>query len=419
MAFRSVRIILAFLGIAFLIPACGPFQGLGTPFPVVTLTAVLRGSQVAPSVATVSTGTASLVVDGTRTSIASSVSYSGAGVITAVEVRLGEPGANGPAIFTLATAPFANPLTGTLNEFNLVSAPSLGVITFADALDRILSGGAYLLLSTAGNPAGEIRGQLGAAALASAKLTGAQEVPPVATPGTGTATVTLNSDQTQIIVVLTVSGLAAISGAELRFGAAGVGGGPAIFNLATAIFTSPLTVTLTSADFMAAPAVLTYSDALNVLLSGQLYVNVDTTGNPTGEIRGQVGPANMSASLTGPNVVPPSGSAATGTATVILNGTQTAVAVTILHTVGSPTSALIHADSPGSNGPQIFDVGAISGSAVSPVTATLQSIHLIPSIPKGISNFADMTNALLTGKAYVDVGSAGFPAGEIRGQILP
>jgi hypothetical protein len=120
-------------------------------------------------------------------------------------------------------------------------------------------------------------------------------------------------------------------------------------------------------------------------------------------------------------VVPANGSAATGTASISLNATQTAINVALTHSVGTPTSVLIRADDPGSNGPQIFDVDAIAGSAASPLNASLQAAHLIPQAAKGVNTFADAVNALLTSKTYIEVSSTGFPVpgAEIRGQIVP
>jgi hypothetical protein len=83
-------------------------------------------------------------------------------------------------------------------------------------------------------------GQLGAATLASAVLNGAQEVPPVAAPGTGTFTLSFDSTQA------TLTGDADVHRAELlrrrgpplHFGAAGTGGGAVVFDLSTVPFTS-------------------------------------------------------------------------------------------------------------------------------------------------------------------------------------
>lgn len=405
MTVRTLGRIGSLLLVAAVVPACDPFPGYFNPFPENTLAADLRGSQVVPVNAAVSTGTATVTVSPAQTSFDYSVAYTGAGVVTSVTVNRGSAGTNGPVLFTLASAPFTNPLTGTVTGVGSQAAADL------------LSGNAYILISTVGSPAGEIRGQLGSVALAAAALTGAQEVPPVASAGSGSASLQLNSAQTQITATVTFSGLAATTMAHLHLGAVGVGGGPIIFNLSLVPFTSPLTVTLTSADFIAAGGLVTFADAVNALLSGNLYVNIHTAAVPGGELRGQVGPARLTAALTGGSVVPASGSAATGTGSISLNATQTAVNVALTHSVASPTSVLIHADDPGSNGPAIFDVDAIAGSAASPVNAALQAAHLIPAPAKAITTFPQAVNALLTSKTYLEVGTSVGP--DIRGQIVP
>jgi hypothetical protein len=69
---------------------------------------------------------------------------------------------------------------------------------------------------------------------------------------------------------------------------------------APATFTSPLTKTLTSADFTAdaANGINTFSDAVNAILAGNTYINVHTQQFPDGEIRGQF--AAVSGSQTSP-----------------------------------------------------------------------------------------------------------------------
>jgi len=196
--------------------------------------------------------------------------------------------------------------------------------------------------------------------------------------------------------------------------------GPTVFILAVAPFSSPLTITLTSADFIVAGGLTTFAEALNALLSGQLYVDVETIANPGGEIRGQVGPARLTAALSGTSVVPGNSSTAIGTASVVFNGRQDGVTLNLTHTLGTPTGVLLHADLPGSNGPLIFDVAAAAGASTSPLEAFLdQFTPLVPQASKAVNNFPDAADALLTSRIYIDISSTGFPAGEIRGQITP
>jgi hypothetical protein len=107
-----------------------------------------------------------------------------------------------------------------------------------------------------------------------AKLDGAQEVPPVTTTATGTGTFTLNSTGTELTYHITFAGLSGSLTASLFHNAAvGVGGGVVrniSFNGNTAAgswkssdATQPLT-----------------SDLLRELLAGRIYVNLHTAANP-------------------------------------------------------------------------------------------------------------------------------------------
>lgn len=416
-----VRRILSLLAVGLLVPAC-KFSGFTTTFGPVTVNAQMRGSQVVPAVAVpVTTSSATLTINGERSAIDYSVSYTGSGTITAVEIRFGVAGSNGPLLFTLAVAPFTNPLTGTLTNLDLNFVPSQGIFGIGAAIDSILNGETYLLVSTAGDPAGEMRGQLGAATLAAAVLSGAQEVPPVAGTGTGAFTLSFDSAQETLTATLTFSGLtSSADAAHLHFGAAGVGAGPVLFDLSTVPFTSPLVVTLTSADFQTDVTIVTFADAIDALLTGRMYVDIQTTTNPGGEIRGQIGPARLTSTMTDANVFPgPVVSGFTGSAEVILNATQTEALLLMTHDVTSPDAARLLTENPGAVGPLLYDVGALAGSAASPLQAILREAELIPAPSRAIVTFPDFVNTLLMGKTYLDVRSASFPDGAIRGQILP
>jgi hypothetical protein len=414
------RRILSLLVVGLLIPAC-KVDPVFLPGPLLVIQAQMRGSQVVPAVGVpVTTTNAALTVSPNGQSINYSVSYTGSGTITAVEIRLGAAGSNGPVLFTLATAPFTNPRTGTLNDGDLFLVPSQNVLDFAGALNKIEGGLTYALVSTVAHPTGEMRGQFGAATLASAVLTGAQEVPPAAGSGTGAFTLTFDATQSTLTATLSFSGLSSsATAAHLHFGAAGVNGATHIFDLSAGPLTSPFVKTLTVADFNTDPSVVTFADAIDAFLTGLMYVDVHTSNPLVGEIRGQIGPARMTSTLTGAAVVPPVVSGFSGSANVILNATQTEALVLLTHNVLAPNSVRLSTENPGFNGPLLFDISAIAGSAASPVNAILTEVQLIPSPPRAILTFTDFTNALLTGKTYLDVRSPSFPDGAIRGQILP
>jgi len=402
--------------VAVLLPACEGGILVGPPFPSTAASALLRGSQVVPAQASAATGTATVTVDGQRMFFDYTIAQTGIGTVTAVEIRLGGPGTNGPVLFTIPLTAF--PLSGRVTDPGAF-APVGTITSFSQACDAIAAGNTYLLIRSTAQPTGEIRGHLGTATLASATLRGGQESPPLAVTGTGDAQVVLDDAQAQLTVTLNVSGLTGITGAQIFDGKPGVNGSGPLFSLSAATFTSPLVVTLTSTDFTASATITTFTDAVNALLSGGLYVQVPTTGNPSGEIRGQIGPTQLTAALTGGNVVPSNTSTATGSATLALDATQTSFLFTLTHTVSGADRSGLHVGVPGANGPMIFDLAAIAGAATSPLTTTVTPNRLIPYSPQNIQTFPDAVNAILTARTYVDVGSPSFPNGEIRGQILP
>lgn len=154
-----------------------------------------------------------------------------------------------------------------------------------------------------------------------AVLAGANEVPPVGTPGTGLGTVVLDAAQTNITVDLNWSGMIAPAvGSFINVAPPGVNG-PVVFPLAGtpftnsgAIFEQNFPVTPTEAGF---------------LVGGNLYMNIESAAFPSGEIRGQLTLVNFTLTLTtnggggivqSPSGSPlPSGTAMTLTATANTN----------------------------------------------------------------------------------------------------
>jgi len=119
-----------------------------------------------------------------------------------------------------------------------------------------------------------------------ATLTGSQEVPPVSTTATGTATFTVNAAGTAIAYEVTYADLSgAPTAAHIHVGPTGIAGS---IILPLPVGASPMTGTLTAADFTPAVGVATFADALAAIRSGGTYVNIHTAAHPGGEIRGQI-----------------------------------------------------------------------------------------------------------------------------------
>lgn len=112
-----------------------------------------------------------------------------------------------------------------------------------------------------------------------ASLTGAQEVPPVATAASGTADVRYNTGNNTLSWSVTHGGLSGpVTGAHIH-GPAGPGQNAGVVipfsNLGAATITGEARIT---------------PEQLTQLTSGQWYVNLHTAANPGGEIRGQLRP---------------------------------------------------------------------------------------------------------------------------------
>ena len=234
--------------------------------------------------ATAATGDGWVVISSDNTTVTYFVTYSGlSGALAAAHIHTGAAGVAGGVILPLAAGP--SPMFGTLTSADF--KPSGSVTTFAEALAAIRGGMTYFNLHTAANPGGEIRGNLTGTAVAfEATIDGAQEVPTVATVGTGDGLAVIRSDGTSVGYAVTYSGLSgALAAAHIHTGAAGVAGG-VILPLAAG--PSPMFGTLTSADFKPSGSVTTFAEALAAIRGGTTYFNLHTAANPGGEIRGQI-----------------------------------------------------------------------------------------------------------------------------------
>ena len=134
-------------------------------------------------------------------------------------------------------------------------------------------------------------------------LSGAQEVPAVATSATGQGTAVISADGSTITYLVTYSGLSGtLNAAHFHTGAAGVAGG-VILPLAAG--PSPMSGTLTAADFKASGSVTTFAEAVAAIRAGTTYFNLHTAANPGGEIRGQIGVTVSTPSPTAAPTEPP------------------------------------------------------------------------------------------------------------------
>ena len=122
-------------------------------------------------------------------------------------------------------------------------------------------------------------------------------------------------------------------------------------------------------------------------------------------------PVRFNATMNGKQEVPAVMTSAYGRASFEFSDSVTSMTYAILTDISTPTAAHIHCAPAGQNGP----VG---------VTLQLRSTmgHGTISRPDknnacGWSSVADVMTAMQSGDAYINVHTAAFPTGEIRGQI--
>lgn len=126
-------------------------------------------------------------------------------------------------------------------------------------------------------------------------LSGAQQVPPVVTAATGSFEVQLVNQGTALVFELEVCDIVGVTMAHIHFGPSGANGPIVLFlfHAATGSFSAEgcedlASGTLTPANLITVPGIMTWGDFVAALLAGNTYANVHTIANPGGEIRGQI-----------------------------------------------------------------------------------------------------------------------------------
>ena len=262
-------------------------------------------------------------------------------------------------------------------------------------ITNFMSGLCYMNIHTALNPGGEIRGQVVPLRMVLA-MSGPSEVP--ATPSTGTANGILTFIGSQLFYEINYSGLSAnATAAHIH--------GPATTTNSAGVIV-PLNSPSGTAGTISGTASLT-PQQLAYLLAGETYVNIHTSANPGGEIRGQIWPIQFGASMNGASEVPsiPTAGTASGTMTLISN--LLSYSFTFTNLTSNATAAHIHgpADPFHSAGVLIPFAGvpaATSGSFSGSALLTPQQLFDI-----------------ISGVTYANIHTVVNGGGEIRGQIYP
>ncbi|MDB6036738.1 MAG: hypothetical protein JWM99_579 [Verrucomicrobiales bacterium] len=182
---------------------------------------------------------------------------------------------HGPAPST-NSAPVLQPLNPLGTETSGVLSGSMTLT--APQLQALLNDQVYANIHTTANPGGEIRGQLIPINL-KANLNGTNETPGVSTSATGVGT--FNVVGNQFYYNLTYTGLSANAVAAHIHG-------PALPGVPANVL-QPLPGVSGTAGVLSGSLTLGQPE-LGYLVDGLVYVNIHTTANQNGEIRGQITP---------------------------------------------------------------------------------------------------------------------------------
>lgn len=137
--------------------------------------------------------------------------------------------------------------------------------------------------------------------------------------------------------------------------------------------------------------------AIFILLSAIVSCSSDNEDDPAPNPN-----VTFKATMNGANQSVPNNSTATGAATLTFNNNTTIFTITVTHNVADPTNGHIHKGAIGESGPAVFPFD----SFISPINYT------------SIALDADQEADLYAGLYYVNIHSAAFPGGEIRGQLI-
>ena len=364
--------------------------------------ATLTGAQQVPVVNSTGTGVGTVLLNTAETQITVDMSFTGlTSNANAAHIHgAAAAGANAGVLFDFSgVTPAAT--SGTIPQQAFAISPT--------QVTQLKAGQFYFNIHTGNFGGGEIRGQIVTAPPQkfAANLTGAQQVPPVVSPGTGSGTVLLNATEDQITVNMSFAGLSSNANAAHIHGPAAAGA-----NAGVLFDFSGVTPNATSGSIPTQTFAITPTQVAQ-LKAGLFYFNIHTSNFGGGEIRGQIALApteKFASTLSGAQQVPSVSSAGTGTGTVLLNaaGDQITVNLSFLGLTSNANAAHIHGPaSAGANGGVLFDFSAATPAATS------------GSIPQQTFSITPTQVAQLrAGQYYFNIHTGNFGGGEIRGQIL-
>lgn len=363
--------------------------------------AQLSGSNAVPAITSPASGTITATLNGNVLVVEGS--FEGlTGDYSASHIHIGMAGEAGGVMI---------PLTASVNEDNRSGAYTEADNTFElssgqiDTLDTRLL---YINIHSSNYPGGEIRGQLvpQADAYFRTNLSGAFSMSAVKTRGSGSAILELRDDS--LFISGAFSGLSeAYTASHIHAGLTGVNGGVE-FGL-----TPSLNEDETSGVWLASDNKFELTAGQKeALMNREYYINVHTTANPGGEIRGQITPpvtAFFYASLSGSATNPSLNVDGSGAYTIELAGDLLHVSGSFSGLQSGYTASHIHSGYSHQNGGVLFGLSAETEDDMAGTYGYSENTF-------GVS--AEQINTLFNRGLYINVHSSDNSGGELRGQIL-
>lgn len=375
----------------------GEIRGQILPEEDKGMSVMIDGSQEVPAVTTNATGLGFFMLQKHEGKLSFNIVADGlSGAITGAHLHKAVAGSNGGVVQDLTSFISGNRISGSVD-------PSM-------YLEALKGDSLYLNIHTAANPNGEIRGQLVLEHYLhfDAMLDEAQETTPVmgTNDGIGEATMKLNYTFDTLWYHAQMNDLSgAITGAHFHKGEAGTSGGVVIgipsANINGNVISGMITGTALADSFV------------EDLLSGAIYLNIHTTLNPNGEVRGQAYRTfreGYTYHLNGAQEVPEVSSNASGTGMVSIDRDQTSAHyMMVFDDLTGFSAAHFHNNVSGMNGPVMYNIGVnhsnggifgywTEDDATTPFTTA-------------------MSNKFRKDSVYVNVHTTANPDGEIRGDV--
>ncbi|BFM08696.1 CHRD domain-containing protein [Halioxenophilus aromaticivorans] len=229
------------------------------------------------------------------------------------------------------------------------------------------------------------------------QLKGEQEVPMVESDNQAMATVTITDGET-LSAMLDLSSVAGVTGAHIHAGEVGING-----DVVFAFSDDDMDGSWEIQDEMVS------DDQLAMLLAGGLYINVHTSAQASGELRGQILVESQSVHvfmLKGEQEVPSVYTSAYGHGYVFYDSATGAMETNVWTWDVQGEAAHVHAGQAGLSGGVVLALEMGEGEGM------WQS-------PDGSMLTGDEASQLMAAELYVNVHSSEHAGGEIRGQILP